>query len=134
MNTKSVLGAALAVVAFSVLLVCVPVAAGDTGDTLSLVPNTAVLLAKVASGTSGNGGNTSSTSNATNIFAPASYVDYHQIGGEPTTVVDRYPFSSSFQCAAFVGGGGSLAPTPAPTACQSEAACPAGSVSCFHDL
>src|SRR5205823_10614649 len=32
-------------------------------------------------------------SSATNIFAPASYVDYHEIGGEPTTVVDRYPFT-----------------------------------------
>src|SRR3954451_3495412 len=25
--------------------------------------------------------------------APASYVDYHETGGEPTTVVDRYPFA-----------------------------------------
>lgn len=83
-----------ALAALAALFVLVPVAAGD-GDVLELVPNTAVLLAKVAtSGGGGNGGNTSSTSNATNIFAPASYVDYHQIGGEPTTVVDRYPFAS----------------------------------------
>src|SRR5439155_11232372 len=61
---------------------------------LELVPNTAVLLAKVSNtGGGGNGGNTSSASSATNIFAPASYVDYHEIGGEPTTVVDRYPFT-----------------------------------------
>jgi hypothetical protein len=86
-------GAMAAFAALAVLFVLVPVAVGD-GDVLELVPNTAVLLAKVASGGGGgNGGNTSSTSNATNIFAPASYVDYHQIGGEPTTVVDRYPFA-----------------------------------------
>jgi hypothetical protein len=60
-------------------------------DIPQLVPNTAVLLANTSGG--GNGGNTSSASNATNIFAPASYVDYHSLGGEPTTVVDRYPFA-----------------------------------------
>lgn len=94
MQRKRLLGAATVLAALAVVLVLVPVAAGDTGDLLELVPNTAVLLAKVSgSGGGGNGGNTSSTSNATNIFAPASYVDYHQIGGEPTTVVDRYPFT-----------------------------------------
>ena len=60
--------------------------------TITVVPGTAVLLTKTGSGGGGNGGNTSSASNATNIFSPASYVDYHEIGGEPTTVVDRYPF------------------------------------------
>ncbi len=92
-----------ALAALAVLFVLVPVAAGDTGDVLELVPGTAVLLAKVSSGGGGNGGNTSSASNATNIFAPASYVDYHQIGGEPTTVVDRYLFSSGFTCQAAGG-------------------------------
>src|SRR5436189_6473284 len=70
-----------------------PMIATADGDILELVPNTSVLLAKISStGGGGNGGNTSSASSATNIFAPASYVDYHQIGGEPTTVVDRYQF------------------------------------------
>src|SRR5438477_12562651 len=58
--------------------------------TITVVPGTAVLLSKTGGG--GNGGNTSSASSKTNIFSPASYVDYHEIGGEPTTVVDRYPF------------------------------------------
>jgi hypothetical protein len=55
------------------------------------IPGTAVLLASGT--TSGNGGNTSSTSSMTNIFSPATYVDYKRTGGEPTTVVDRYPFT-----------------------------------------
>src|SRR4051812_25729378 len=97
--------------ALAVLLVVVPIAAGDS-PLLELVPNTAVLLAKVSSGGGGNGGNTSSTSNATNIFAPASYVDYHQIGGEPTTVVDHYPFNGSFSCQAAPGATDTL------SACQ----------------
>ncbi len=119
---------AAALAALAVLFVLVPVAAGDSGDVLELVPNTAVLLAKVSSsGGGGNGGNTSSASNATNIFAPASYVDYHQIGGEPTTVVDRYPFTG-FSC--------QVAPGVADTesACNSAAACPAGQTSCYHDI
>jgi len=108
-------------------MVAAPLAQADS-PILELVPNTAVLLAKVSStGGGGNGGNTSSTSNATNIFAPASYVDYHQIGGEPTTVVDRYPFSNSFTCQAAPGI------TDTITACQNEAKCPAGTTSCYHD-
>src|SRR5437763_10627074 len=85
---------ALSVVSAAILAIVLPaVARGDAGEFIQLVPNTAVLLSKTSSsGGGGNGGNTSSTSNATNIFAPASYVDYHMIGGEPTTVVDRYPF------------------------------------------
>jgi len=117
-----------ALAALAVLFVLVPVAAGDTGDVLELVPNTAVLLAKVASSGGGNGGNTSSASNATNIFAPGSYVDYHQIGGEPTTVVDRYPFSSSFSCQTAGGLTDTL------SGCQQEASCPAGKTTCFHDI
>jgi hypothetical protein len=54
------------------------------------VPGTAVLLNQ--SGSSGNGGNTSSTTSSTNIFSPSAYVDYKRLGGEPTVVVDRYPF------------------------------------------
>src|SRR5438045_3796388 len=70
-----------------------PLLAAADGGILEVVPNTAVLLVNTTgSGSGGNGGNTSSASSATNIFSPASYVDYHEIGGEPTTVVDRYAF------------------------------------------
>src|SRR5436309_4138238 len=85
--------AALAAAAVLVFGTVATTAAGDS-FVPELVPDSAVLLAKVSSGGGGNGGNTSSGSSATNIFAPASYVDYHEIGGEPTTVVDRYPFTS----------------------------------------
>src|SRR5437763_2586584 len=84
---------ALPLVAAIVAAVFLPAVARGDGGAVELVPDTAVLLAKVSSGGGGNGVNTSSASSATNIFAPASYVDYHEIGGEPTTVVDRYPFT-----------------------------------------
>jgi hypothetical protein len=59
-----------------------------------LVPGTAVLLNQ-----SGNGGNSTSTSSSTNIFSPAAFVDYKRFGGEPTVVVDRYPFApGQFGC------------------------------------
>jgi hypothetical protein len=75
---------------FATLVALLPaLARGDTSP-FTLVDGTAVLLTN--SGGGGSGGNTSSASSATNIFAPASYVDYHEFGGEPTTVVDRYPF------------------------------------------
>jgi hypothetical protein len=80
----------LALLALGALLVLAPASFGDTGDLLQVVPDTAVLLSTTGGG--GNGGTTSSVSSASNIFAPASYVDYHELGGEPTTVVDRYPF------------------------------------------
>lgn len=65
---------------------------GASADlTYTLLSGTAVLLSSGT--TSGNGGNTSSTSSMTNIFSPATYVDYKRSGGEPTTVVDRYPFT-----------------------------------------
>src|SRR5438105_362564 len=57
---------------------------------VQLVPGTAVLLDQSTS--SGNGGNAKSTSSSTNIFSPAAFVDYKRFGGEPTAVVDRYPF------------------------------------------
>src|SRR5947208_4558273 len=85
---------ALPLVAAIVAAVFLPAVARGDGGAVELVPDTAVLLAKVSSGGGGNGGNTSSASSATNIFAPASYVDYHELGGEPTTVVDRYPFAA----------------------------------------
>src|SRR5438477_2021817 len=68
--------------------------------TTTLVPGTAVLLNQ--SGSSGNGGNTTSTSSATNIFSPAAYVDYKRFGGEPTVVVDRYPFNGTFKDTVYV--------------------------------
>ena len=80
-------------VLLALLGLALPLVATADGDAFELLPGTAVLLTKaVNTGGGGNGGNTSSASSATNIFAPASYVDYHEIGGEPTTVVDRYPF------------------------------------------
>ena len=83
---------AFACAAAALLALCLPAASRADGDGIQLVPNTAVLLSNTGGGGGGNGGNTSSASSATNIFAPASYVDYHELGGEPTTVVDRYPF------------------------------------------
>jgi hypothetical protein len=65
--------------------------AGST-DPFELVPGTAVLLSQSGGG-GGNGGNTSSTTSKTNIFAPSAYVDYKRLGGEPTVIVDRYPFT-----------------------------------------
>ena len=66
-------------------------AVGASTDGYDLVPGTAVLLNQ-SSTSSGNGGNTSSTTSSTNIFAPSAYVDYKRLGGEPTVVIDRYPF------------------------------------------
>src|SRR5436190_569147 len=68
------------------------IAAGADNDPFELVPDTAVLLNQSGGG-GGNGGNTSSTTSKTNIFAPSSYVGYKRLGGEPTVVVDRYPFT-----------------------------------------
>src|SRR3954462_15736832 len=72
-------------------LALVPGALADNPIT-ELVPNTAILLNQSGGG-GGNGGNTSSTTSPTNIFAPSAYVDYKRPGGEPTVVVDRYPFT-----------------------------------------
>src|SRR5436309_11931525 len=74
--------------------------AASADSVTTLVPGTAVLLSQ----TSGNGGNTSSTTSSTNIFSPSAYVDYKRFGGEPTVVVDRYPFASVTACS----------PNPAP--------------------
>src|SRR5437016_1167160 len=64
---------------------------------IELVPGTAVLLNQ--SSGSGSGGNVKSTSSSTNIFSPAAFVDYKRFGGEPTVVVDRYPFApGQFGC------------------------------------
>src|SRR5881227_513203 len=64
---------------------------------VQLVPGTAVLLNQSTS--SGSGGNAKSTSSSTNIFSPAAFVDYKRFGGEPTVVIDRYPFApGQFGC------------------------------------
>src|SRR5438874_6514704 len=73
------------------------------GDIIDLIPDTGILLDQ--SSGSGSGGNATSTSSSTNIFSPAAFVDYKRFGGEPTAVVDRYPFTSATQC------------TPKPTPC-----------------
>src|SRR5438270_3839575 len=98
---------------------------------IQLVPGTAVLLSNTTgTGSGGNGGNTSSASSSTNIFSPASYVDYHQVGGEPTTVVDRFLFSSTNTPSCGLAG----MPTPGNPVCQQQAACPNGAMTCYHDL
>src|SRR3954467_9799692 len=82
---------ALALLASAVVAVVVSPALADDPIT-ELVPGTAVLLSQSGGG-GGSGGNTSSTTSRTNIFAPSAYVDYKRLGGEPTVVVDRYPFT-----------------------------------------
>jgi hypothetical protein len=72
-----------------------------------LVPGTGVLLDQ-------GSGATSSVSSNTDIFSPGTYVDYKRPGGEPTVVVDRYPFPG----------------TNASPAAQ----CAAGTTICFKDL
>jgi hypothetical protein len=89
------------------------VAGAARAEVTELVPDTAVLLNQ-SSGTSGNGGNTSSTTSKTNIFAPSAYVDYKRLGGEPTVIVDRFPFPG--------------------TNTSPAAQCPTGQTTCFKDL
>jgi hypothetical protein len=78
----------LLLVAVAALCVAMPAAAGEITE---LLPGTAILLNQ--SSGSGSGGNSTSTSSSTNIFSPAAFVDYKRFGGEPTAVVDRYPFN-----------------------------------------
>src|SRR5438094_6261380 len=74
-----------------------PFAQSQTGDIIELLPGTAILLDQSSGG--GSGGNATSTSSSTNIFSPAAFVDYKRFGGEPTVVVDRYPFApGQFGC------------------------------------
>src|SRR5438093_1054686 len=67
------------------------------GDIIELIPDTGILLDQ--SSGSGSGGNATSTNSSTNIFSPAAFVDYKRFGGEPTAVVDRYPFTTAAACA-----------------------------------
>jgi hypothetical protein len=80
------------------LFVGVPIAIA--GDVIELIPGTAI-LADQSSG-SGSGGNIKSTSSSTSIFSPAAFVDYKRFGGEPTAVVDRYPFNGTFKDTVYV--------------------------------
>src|SRR2546427_10897628 len=73
---------------------------GGTTDIIELIPGTAILLDQSSSG--GSGGNATSTSSSTNIFSPAAFVAYKRIGGEPTAVVDRYPFNGTFKDLVYV--------------------------------
>src|SRR5207245_7026586 len=70
------------------------------GDIIDLIPDTGILLDQ--SSGSGSGGNATSTSSSTNIFSPAAFVDYKRFGGEPTVVVDRYPFNGTFKDLVYV--------------------------------
>src|SRR5438876_7647817 len=74
-----------------------PFAQSQTDNIIELLPGTAILLDQSSGG--GSGGNATSTSSSTNIFSPAAFVDYKRFGGEPTVVVDRYPFTTAAQCA-----------------------------------
>jgi hypothetical protein len=107
---KHVWPALLAALALSI---GIPAATAAGGDPFELVPGTAVLLSQ-SSGGGGNGGNTSSTTSSTNIFSPSSYVDYKRLGGEPTVIVDRFPFPG--------------------TNVDPAAQCPTGQTTCLKDL
>src|SRR3954452_17084924 len=68
----------------------------------------------VAGGSDGGTGGTTATTPRTRTFSSAAYVDYKRRGGEPTGVVDRYPFP---------GASG-----------DPFAQCASGQTSCFKDL
>src|SRR5947207_2673642 len=89
-------------------------AAADVPAT-ELVPGTAVLLNQ--SGVNPGGGGAGSTTGGATIFSPAAYVDYKRFGGEPTALVDRYPF-----------------PGAADTSRVPAAKCPPGLTTCYKDL
>src|SRR5947209_7269806 len=82
------------------VLVAILIPAIARGDITELVPGTAILLDQ--SSGSGSGGNSTSTSSSTNIFSPAAFVDYKRFGGEPTVVVDRYPYGRMFKDLVYV--------------------------------
>src|SRR5881396_366992 len=89
-----------------------PFAQSQTDDIIELLPGTAILLDQSSGG--GSGGNATSTTSSTNIFSPAAFVDYKRFGGEPTVVVDRYPFNG--------------------TNTSPAAQCPPGQTTCFKDI
>jgi hypothetical protein len=63
-------------------------------DIIELVPGTGVLLSQGSDG-GGSGGTGTVASSNTTIFTPSAFVDYKRFGGEPTVVVDRYPFAGA---------------------------------------
>src|SRR5438876_11689016 len=77
-----------------------PFAQSQTDDIIELLPGTAILLDQSSGG--GSGGNATSTTSSTNFFSPAAFVDYKRFGGEPTVVVDRYPFNRAFKDLVYV--------------------------------
>src|SRR4051812_43870498 len=68
----------------------------------------------VAGGGGGRTGGPTATTARTHTFSSAAYVDYKRRGGEPTGVVDRYPFPGSSG--------------------DPFAQCPSGQANCFKDL
>src|SRR3954451_18662114 len=68
----------------------------------------------VAGGGGSSNGGTTATTARTHTFSSAAYVDYKRRGGEPTGVVDRYPFPG--------------------TSGDPFAQCASGQSSCFKDL
>ena len=108
---KRTLAPALALaVAFS-LTVPTPGRAASLEPVVEVLEGTAILLSQ-SEGGGGSGGNSTTVSSSTNIFSPAAHVDYKRFGGEPTVVVDRYPFTGS----------------------QAQQHCPTGQTSCFLDV
>ena len=65
-------------------------------------------------GGGGNHGGTTATNPRTRTFSSAAYVDYNSRGGEPTGIVDRYPFPGQSS--------------------DPNAQCPSGQTTCFKDL
>ena len=65
-------------------------------------------------GAGGNHGGTTAANARTRTFSSAAYMDYNSRGGEPTAVVDRYPFPGESS--------------------DPNAQCPSGQTTCFKDL
>src|SRR5436305_14456988 len=78
------------------LTAAAPAALADIPPVPTVDRAPSALNATLSSGSSssGNGGNSSSASSGTNTFSPAAFVNYNSFGGEPTTVVDRYPITT----------------------------------------
>jgi hypothetical protein len=107
----------IAVLAGAVAMLCATAATATAGE--GPLPETGGLdharQAFAAGGSGGaSGGGTTATTPRTRTFSSAAYVNYKARGGEPTGVVDRYPFP-----------GASSDPF---------AQCPSGQASCFKDL
>src|SRR5438477_6955517 len=64
---------------------------------LAAVVASVVLFSFPSSSLPSSGSTSAKPAPATNIFSPAAFVDYKRFGGEPTVVVDRYPFNGTFK-------------------------------------